>query len=342
MHGRRVARVADQERHAVGDARGGGVLPRLLDRGDVEVEADDASLGERGRQRDGRPADTAARVEHRAAGVERRGAVGQRVHPGAHLVDEAGTVQRAEALAQLGAVLVERHAAALAEVGDDLGEREGDAREQARHRCGVRRVRLVDEHGHVVGGQREASRLVVRLRVAGREDAGRRLLLEPLPRVSGCRAGDSGESGGGHRPVVAECAIQPEAAPELDGEQRRGGAEHADELLGELADAGGLQLLGGWGDGADVVGVGVGVGACLGVGVGQDVGHGGSLRRRSAARECGTGGKSTPMPRRRNRPIRPTRCGRNRPARGIRSASQSARRTLDHLVAERPRGRGGA
>ena len=67
----------------------------------------------------------------------------------AHLVGETGAVQRAESAAQFGAVLVERDAAALAEVGDELWEREGDAREQAGRRRDVCRVRLVDEHGRV-------------------------------------------------------------------------------------------------------------------------------------------------------------------------------------------------
>jgi len=163
-------------------------------------------------------------------------------------VREARAVQRAEALSELGAVLLERDAAALPEVGDDLGERQRHAGEEPRDGRGVRRVRLVDEHGRVVRGQREAAGVAGSRCILDGEEAGGGLLLEPLEGVARCDAGRAREAVRGHRPVLAQGAVEPEATAELHGEERRGRREHADELLGEGADEGGLLLLGRGGD----------------------------------------------------------------------------------------------
>ncbi len=240
---RLVAGVAVHERDAVGDPCLAGVAARLDDRRLVEVEPDDAGVRERVRERDGRPADTAAGIEHGASGVERGGPVGQRVDPAAQLVGEARAVQRAESAAQFGAVLVERDAAALAVVGDELGEREGDAGEQARRGRDMRRVGLVDEHRGVQLGQHEAALVPEHSGLDDREVAGGSLLFEPLTGVARRDSRGVGERGGGHRAGLVQRAVEAEAAAELDREQLGGRAEHADDLLGERADLFGRLLL---------------------------------------------------------------------------------------------------
>ena len=135
---------------------------------------------------------------------------------------EAGAVQGTESVPELGAVLVEGDSAALPEVGDELGERKRDTREHAGGRARVRRMGLIEEHGHVVLGEEEAPRLMLERRgLLDHDDAGGGLLLEPFAGIARGDVGGCGECCRRDRTLLVQRAIEAELPAELDRQQPR-------------------------------------------------------------------------------------------------------------------------
>ena len=138
------------------------------------------------------------------------------------------------AVAELHAVGLVRHAAAGPVGLGHAREHAADAGQHVGERRDVRRVLLVAEHAGVIVGQRAAARR----RVDDLEQAGDRLLLEPLAGVARGDPGPLGQLLRGEGAVALERAVEAELDAEVDGEQlerAEGGAEQPlDEGVGAV------------------------------------------------------------------------------------------------------------
>ncbi|HVL92599.1 MAG TPA: hypothetical protein VM264_04575 [Acidimicrobiales bacterium] len=158
-----------------------------------------------------------------------------RCKPVAELVDERRAVDCALAVTEVGAVPLVRDATAGAVCGHDFRQGGGDADD---HRT---------ERGHMVGAVGDGERLDVSGRkreaaLAGRvvvalhvEDAGHRLLLEPLLRVAAFDARRRSQPVDRHRPRGGQRHVQAQAPTQVDAQQ----LERPDRRLEEPLDQGG-------------------------------------------------------------------------------------------------------
>ena len=96
----------------------------------------------------------------------------------------------------------------------------------------MRRALGVGEHVRVLGREPEAPRVGGRVRVVDLEEAGDRLLLEPLARVALVDPGRRGELGRRERVGVAQRPVEAEPPAEVDAEE----LQRADRALEEALD----------------------------------------------------------------------------------------------------------
>jgi hypothetical protein len=118
--------------------------------------------------------------------------------PSGRLVRERGPVDPAPALAEVGAVALVRHARAAPVRLDDVGNRAADAHRERCERRDVRRVAGVGQRLGMAVREPEAPLACRRGCVLHLEQAGDRLLLEPLACVALVDARTLREPGRGH------------------------------------------------------------------------------------------------------------------------------------------------
>ena len=86
----------------------------------------------------------------------------------------------------------------------------------------------------MAGGHGVAAFRVRGIRVHRLEDAGHRLLLQPLARVSLVHTGHARQLGRRRRARVRECSVHPEAIAQVDAEKIHGPQRAAEEPLDQL------------------------------------------------------------------------------------------------------------
>ena len=214
------ADVADLERDAVGDARGLGVPARQLDRGLVEVVAVHPDARVRGGDGDRRPADTAGDIRDTCRWIRRQATMDVRdgrqdLRP--ERVDQPGPVEVALRLDHVRAVVRPRHAAAGLERRQQLREHLGARDDGAADRADRPRAGPVEERLRVRLREAEPTILGRGVDVVDLEDPGRRLLLEPLARISLVDTGAPGQVGRGRGAAIAQRPVEPELVAEVDG-----------------------------------------------------------------------------------------------------------------------------
>ena len=124
-------------------------------------------------------------------GPQARVHIGDRGQPlGAELREEGGAVHPRLPLAHVHPIVAIRHTAARPEGVEQGGEGIDRADRDLRQRREVIEAIPLDKHLDMPGGDAESPRPGLRLRVLDGEDAGDRLLLQPLPRVAlvACRS----------------------------------------------------------------------------------------------------------------------------------------------------------
>ena len=138
-------------------------------------------------------------------------------------------------LVQVGPVVRIRNAVTAAVRSEQCVDRPHAGYEELPERRDVVEARFVEQR-LVVTRRQCVTPLVVDL-----EDAGRRLLLEPLADVALVEARGFGQLLGGRRAAVCECPVEPEAHTEVDGEHVHRAERRAEEPLDEsVAPHGGL------------------------------------------------------------------------------------------------------
>jgi hypothetical protein len=223
--------VADLEAHAVGDPCPVGCRAGLLDRSLIEVEAVHAHrrIGLRDRER--RPALSAPELGDPGRRLRLQPAmdVGDRGQPGTgELVGERRPVDRALAVPERRAVPGVRHAAAGAVRVEDQWQRLADPREQRSEGRQVREVGAIRQHRSVLGRQPVGALVGGALGAVDLQEAGHRLLLEPLAGVPDVDSGPLGERGRRERLAAREGVVEAQRcrrgsreAPALRPSRRR-------------------------------------------------------------------------------------------------------------------------
>ena len=123
--------------------------------------------------------------------------------------------------------------AARAEGVLDRGKRLGEGDAGAGHRRQVGQGVPVDQHLGVPGGKPVAALLGSGLDIVHLENAGDRLLLEPLARVALVGSGRLGELARRHVTLVDQRPVVPESISEVDGEELVRAERGSEEALGE-------------------------------------------------------------------------------------------------------------
>lgn len=227
-----VRRVPEIEGDAVTETGLRGVLPGGGDGRGVNVVAVDGGLREGSCQGEGGPALAAADVGDPGdrVGTQPRGQVRHRVQPAGEVVDEHGPVHAGLPAAEGRPVGGVRDSASVAVGLRKVGQHAADPGHHVGQRGHVRRVVRVEEHRPVPGRDGVAAMLGGRCRaVAGDlQQAGDRLLLQPLPGVPGGDARPFGQPRIGHR-RPGQCLVQPELTAEMDAEQLEGRGAGGDQ-----------------------------------------------------------------------------------------------------------------
>ena len=139
-------------------------------------------------------------------------------------------------VAELGSIVAEGHAGAVAVCGEEIREDRPDAHEETPDRRQVREALLVLDDFRSRRRQRVPTGVGGCSRVVDLQQRRRRLLFEPFARVPLVDAGGRGEVGAGARAALGEHVVQPQAVAEMDGDQLEGSDTPHEEALDERFD----------------------------------------------------------------------------------------------------------
>ncbi len=217
-----VRRVTLVKVDAVLDVAAREVLPRLRDRRGVEVDAVHVHQRICAGDGDARPARTARDVgdPRRRLGEKAFVNVGNRRQPFAtEQVGEHRPRERRLTLDEVLPVVLVGNPGAGPERFQQFLDRLRRCDDQLAEGARVVEARLVEKDLFIGRRQAEASLGRSGGDIVHLEDAGRRLLLEPLARIPLVDAGGLGEAARGERPRVGKRAVQPQPIADVDTEQ---------------------------------------------------------------------------------------------------------------------------
>jgi hypothetical protein len=203
----------------------------------IEVDPVDRDLGITAGDRDARPAEPARKV-----GDTRGGIAGEAIVDGRHRREPIGREEVVEqrlgearlALVEVSPVVGVWDSVAGSERFEHGVDRQGTCDKELSHRGHVVEAAHFEEDLVVAGGHDVAAFGVRGAAVLHLEDAGHRLLLQPLARVSLVYAGQARQLGGRRRAPVRECSVHPEPIAQVHAEKIQSPQRAAEEPLDQL------------------------------------------------------------------------------------------------------------